>query len=198
MQAEGATKAQVTDLRQALADAQFRMTMGEDKIRAILRRHKINTLKMVTESMEKGWKTWSAQAAELQLLRADRENRKAQGHGFFKMTEEAISTIQEDIAKDLSDITTCHHEEINRLMQEFDKHDIKMAFQFEAYEAERQRQTPRLGAPDTTTTSRPSTEPEKQREESDDDEEPEPSLFDILDDDAEDDPEEEAPEDQQE
>ena len=124
MQAEGATKAQVTDLRQALADAQFRMTMGEDKIRAILRRHKINTLKMVTESMEKGWKTWSAQAAELQLLRADRENRKAQGHGFFKMTEEAISTIQEDIAKDLSEIAACHQEEVNRLMQEFDKHDI--------------------------------------------------------------------------
>ena len=48
MQAKGATKAQVMNLRQALADAQFRMTMGEDKIRAILQRHKINTLKMVT------------------------------------------------------------------------------------------------------------------------------------------------------
>ena len=68
MQAEGETKAQITDLRQALADAQFRMTMGEDKIRAILRRHKINTFKMVTKSMEKGWKTLSAQAEELQLL----------------------------------------------------------------------------------------------------------------------------------
>ena len=65
MQAEGATKTQVTDLRQALADAQFRMTMGEDKMRAILRCHKINMLKMVTESVDKGWKTWSAQAAEL-------------------------------------------------------------------------------------------------------------------------------------
>ena len=126
MQAEGATKALITDLRQALADAEFRMTMGEDKIRAILRRHKINTLKMVTDSIEKGWKTWSAQAAELQLLRADRENRKAQGQGFFKMTEEAISTIQEDIAKDLSEIT-CHQEEVNRLMLEFDKHDIDTA-----------------------------------------------------------------------
>ena len=65
MQAEGATKAQITDLWQALAKAQFRMTMGEDKIRAILKHHKLNTLKMVTESMDKGWKTWSAQAVEL-------------------------------------------------------------------------------------------------------------------------------------
>ena len=74
------------------------MTMGEDKIRAILRRHKLNTLKIVSEFMEKGWKTWSAQAAELQLLRADRDNQKAQGQGFFK------STIQEDIPKDFYDI----------------------------------------------------------------------------------------------
>ena len=174
------------------------MTMGEDKIRAIPRRHKLHTLKMVSESMEKGWKTWSAQAAELQLLRADRENRKAQGHGFFKMTEEAMSTIQEDIAKDFSEIAACHQEEVNRLMQEFDKHDIETAVPFEAYEAERQRQTPRLSVPDTPTTSRSSTELEKQREESDDDEEPEPSLLDILDDDAEDDPEDEASDDHQE
>ena len=48
------------------------------------------------------------------------------------MTEEAISTIQEDIAKDLSDITACHQEEVNRLMQEFDKHDIDTTIQFEA------------------------------------------------------------------
>ena len=124
MQAEGATKAQIIDLRQTLAESQFRMTMGEDKIRAILRRHKLNTLKMVSESMEKGWKTWSAQAAELQLLRANKENRKAQGQGFFKMTKEAISIIQEDIARDLFEIAACDQEEVNRLMQEFDKHGI--------------------------------------------------------------------------
>ena len=158
MQAEGATKAQITDLRQALAEAQFWITMGEDKIPAILRRHKLNTLKMVSESMEKGWKTLSAQAAELQLLWADRDNRKAQGQGFFKMTEEAISTIQEDIPKDLSDIATCHQEEVNLLMLEFDKHGIDTTVQFEAYEAERQRQTPGLSAPEPATTSRPSIE----------------------------------------
>ena len=113
------------------------------------------------------------------------------------MTEEAISTIQEDIAKDLSEIAACHQEEVNRLMQEFDKHDIDTAVQFEAYEAERQRQTPGLSASDTATTSRPSTEPEKQMEESDDFNEHEPSLFDILDDDAEEDLEDDVPEDQQ-
>ena len=57
MQAEGAINEQITNLRKTLAEAQFRMSMGEEKIRAILKRHKLNTLKMVTESMNKGWKT---------------------------------------------------------------------------------------------------------------------------------------------
>ena len=94
------------------------------------------------------------------------------------------------------DIATCHQEEVNRLMQEFDKHEIDTAIQLEAYEAERQSQTLCLSAPEPIASSRPSTEHTHQTEESDDDDEHEPSLFDILDDDAEEDPEEEVPEDQ--
>ena len=65
---------------------------------------------MVKESMDKGWQTWSARAAELQLLRVDRENRKAQVQGFFKMTDEAVTVVQEDIAKDLYEMASCHKE----------------------------------------------------------------------------------------
>ena len=99
------------------------------------------------------------------------------------MTEEAISTIQEDIAKDLSDIAACHQEEVNRLMQEFDKHEIDTVVQFEAYKAETQHQTLGLSALEPATTSWPSTEHTHQTEESDDDDEHEPCLFDILHDD---------------
>ena len=49
--------------------------MTQEKVQAIIRRHRLNTLKLVYESLEKGWKTWLAQAAKLQLLRADREIR---------------------------------------------------------------------------------------------------------------------------
>ena len=71
---------------------------------------------MVKESIEKGWKAWSAQVVELQLLRADRENRKAQGHGFLKLLDEAITTVQEDIAKDLYEMAAYHKEEVSRIM----------------------------------------------------------------------------------
>ena len=93
MQAEGDTNATITDLRRPLAETQFEASMTKEKVQAIIRRHRLNTLKMVNESLEKGWKTWSAQVAELQLLRADRENRKLQGKGFLKMSEEAMTTV---------------------------------------------------------------------------------------------------------
>ena len=158
---------------------------------------------MVNESIDKGWKTWSAQASELQLLRADRDNRKAQGQGFFKMSEEAISTIQEDIAKDLYEMAACHREELSRMMQEFDKHNIDTVVQFDAYEAERKSQTLGLGTPKPVAPSpRPSTKDTQQSTESADEEEevqqPEPSLFDILQDDVEDELDEDLPSDQQE
>ena len=65
----------------------------QDRVQAIMRSYRLNTLKLVNESLEKGWQTWSAQVAELQLLRADRENRKVQGKGFLKMSEEAMTTV---------------------------------------------------------------------------------------------------------
>ena len=91
LQTEAKSNTLINDLWKTLATKQFRASISQEKVRAILKRHIINTLKMVKESMDKGWKTWSAQAAELQPLRVDRENRKAQGQGFFKMLDEAIS-----------------------------------------------------------------------------------------------------------
>ena len=62
------------------------------------------------------------------------------------MTEEAISAVEEDIARDLYDLAVGHREEIIRLMQEFDKHDVNTAVQLDAFEAEKQSQTPGLRA----------------------------------------------------
>ena len=188
-----------------MAEAQFRATMGEERIRATLKRHKLNTLKIVNESMDKGSKNWLVQATELQLLRADRDNRKAQGQGFFKMSEEAISAIQEDIAQDLYEMAACHRKEISRIMQEFDKHDVDTSVKLDAFEAERQSQTPGLATPETVE-PQPSTENTHQFTEFDEEDEEseeelqqsEPSLFDILQDDAEDKLDEDLPSDQQE
>ena len=63
---------------------------------------------MITDSLENGWKTWSNQVSELQLLRADHENKKKQGEGFFKLDEASITTVWEELANDIYELTTHH------------------------------------------------------------------------------------------
>ena len=81
-------------------------------------------------------------------------------------------------------------------MQEFDKHDVDKVVQLDTFEAERQRQTAGLRAPETVA-PQPLTEDTHESAEADDDDEetqqPEPSLFDILQDDAEDELDEDLP-----
>ena len=54
LQTEAENNAQIDDLRRTLAAAQFQASITEERIRAILKRHKLNTLKMVNESIDKG------------------------------------------------------------------------------------------------------------------------------------------------
>ena len=97
-------------------------------------------------------------------------------------------------------------------MEEFDKHDVNTVLHLDKLAAEQWRQTPGLRALETEE-PRPSTEDthkfredddndddgdENDDEENEDEQQQEPSLFDILQDDAEDELDEDLPSDQQE
>ena len=109
------------------------------------------------------------------------------------MAQKDIDTIHEDIIKDMDEIAGFYREEIQRIMQEFDKHDIGTSVQLDKIEAERTSKTPGLQAPDTVQPDQP-TESEQSKPapdddcDTDDDEErmhprpDEPSIFDILND----------------
>ena len=60
MQAKGGSQAVILDLRKRLAAAQFDASITKEKVQAIVGRHQIDTLKLVDESLEKGWKLWLA------------------------------------------------------------------------------------------------------------------------------------------
>ena len=114
MQEQGSTDAQLAEIHKELVAMQSQVSLDKDKVRQILKAHKLKTLKLVTNTLDNGWKTWSTQAAELQLLHADRDNRNKYGQGFFKMSEEAITAVQEDLARDLYELAASHREEITR------------------------------------------------------------------------------------
>ena len=90
---QGSAEAQIADMWKELAIMQYKLSMGEEKVCLILSMHKAKTRLLVVDFLDKGWKTWSAQVTELQLLWADWENRKNQEVGFFKMDKAPITPV---------------------------------------------------------------------------------------------------------
>ena len=91
---------------------------------------------MITDSLNEGWQTWSKQAAEIQLLRADQENQKKQGQGYFKMDEDAINTLPQELANDIYELATSHREGITQFLEELHGQQIETTVKVDGYEKE--------------------------------------------------------------
>ena len=92
-----ATATIITRLRKEKQEANARAQVGADRIRLIMSAWSDRAQASINESTEKVWKEWSQQAAELQTLRADAENRRKTGDKFYKMDEDNIVTIREEL-----------------------------------------------------------------------------------------------------
>ena len=94
----------------------------------------------INECSEKVWKEWSHQATELQTLRDDVENRKKEGDKFYKMDEESIVTIREELSEDFFSLAESHLREVRGLVEMLDDGLLDAQLQLEKYERERQQQ----------------------------------------------------------
>ena len=94
----------------------------------------------INECSEKMGKEWSQQAAELQILRADAENQKKVGDKFYKMDEESIVTIREELSEDFFALAEAHLKEVRGLVERLDDGQLNAQLQLEKYEQDRQQQ----------------------------------------------------------
>ena len=62
--------------------------MDETRIRILIDKQCQHLTKKVEEALGRAREEWAAQAAELHSLRADAENRRKEGLGFYKMDVE--------------------------------------------------------------------------------------------------------------
>ena len=85
------------------------------------------------------WNQWSKQAAELQLIRADAENEKKVGDNFYKMDEESIVTIQEELSNDFYALAETQLEAVWKLIDGIEDDQLRVQLQLEGYEWERRR-----------------------------------------------------------
>ena len=53
-----------------------------------------------TQGGHQGWADWAQQATELHTYRTDQENKRNKGQRFYKLNEDNIATIWEDLVKD--------------------------------------------------------------------------------------------------
>ena len=69
--------------------------------------------------MDRGWARWAAQAAELYTYREDWENRSKDGKFFYKLSEDSIATVRENLTQDYQNLADYHSEEIAQLLKDF-------------------------------------------------------------------------------
>ena len=138
-QAQAATGV-IIRLRQEKQEAHERAQLGVDRIRHIMSAWRDRTRTSINECSEKVWKEWSQQAAELQTLRADAENRKKSGYKFYKMDEESIVTIREELSEDFFSLAEAHLREVWGLVERLDDGPLDAHLQLEKYERDHHQQ----------------------------------------------------------
>jgi hypothetical protein len=113
---------------------------------------------------------WSEQAAELQVLRADKANRDLRRPGFRKLDKANCEAVHKNLTTDFLRIALTHREEVTKLLAEHDELVRRMQTEMEAV------------AEPVVPTTQP-TEAAEAAEEEDDEEtadEQEPSILHVL------------------
>ena len=88
----------------------------------------------INDCSEKLWKEWSQQAAELQTLQANVENRRKAGDKFYKMDEESIIIIKEELSEAFFSLAKAHLGAVRGLVEKLDEDQLETRLQLEKYE----------------------------------------------------------------
>ena len=106
--------------------------MGTERIKLLVDTHRGKFEKMISKALATRWVAWSTQAAELQIFHTDQENhRRKETKGFYKLDEESITTIHEELTNDYYSLAQFHSMEIQKLLDEFEDDQLQLALELE-------------------------------------------------------------------
>ena len=112
-------KQEILHLKNALQQAQNHAQTVKENIRIILQTNKEKFSAQLKTAMDKGWEAWAAQTAELHSYRTNWANQKKEGRGLYKLNNETVATMREDLAKDYRELAEQHSEELAQLLEDF-------------------------------------------------------------------------------
>ena len=105
--------------------------MDETRIKVLIDKHRQWFNQKIEEMLAHAWHEWSAEATELHVLRADIENRRKEGRAFYKMDENNINVLCEDLTEE------SHTAAIEQRLEEFNNDQVLFHLEVEPYEEER-------------------------------------------------------------
>mgnify|MGYP000391435637 FL=1 len=116
--------------KEELETSKMQPGLDEVRLRILIGRHRQHLTKKVEEAFGRAGEEWAAQAAELHILRADAENRRKEGRGFYKMDEASIQTLRADLTEDYHTLVKSQTAAIEQVLEDFN--DDQMLFRLEA------------------------------------------------------------------
>ena len=85
------------------------------------------------------WNQWFLQATKIKLVQTDDANRKKADENFYKMDEESIVTIREELSDDFFALAETQIEAVRKLIDRLEDDQLDVQLQFKGYERERRR-----------------------------------------------------------
>jgi hypothetical protein len=85
-------------------------------LKRIIERFREQTRVAIEKATNSTLQTWAEQAAELQVLRADKVNRDRRGPGFWKLDKANYKAVQKNLTTDFLRLAVSHRAEISKLL----------------------------------------------------------------------------------
>jgi hypothetical protein len=94
-----------------------RAFIAQANLKRIVERFRAQTTVAIQVATATTLQSWAEQAAELQVLRADKANRDLRGPGFRKLDQANYEAVQKNLTTDLLRLAVSHREEITKLLE---------------------------------------------------------------------------------
>jgi hypothetical protein len=89
---------------------------AQANLKRIIERFREQTKVAIQMATMTALQSWAEQAAELQVLRADKANQDLRGPGFWKLDQANCEAVQKNLTTDLLRLVVSHREEITKLL----------------------------------------------------------------------------------
>jgi CHAT domain-containing protein len=105
---------------------------AQANIKRIIERFQVQTRVAIEMATISTLQSWAEQAAELQVLRADKANRDRRGPGFWKLDKANCEAVQKNLTTDFLRLAVSHRAEIWKLLDFQDTFVERMQKEMEA------------------------------------------------------------------